>query len=963
MLGGIAAFEWRYATGRLGFAASALGLALLGLVLSVNGPGSGDAVRNGPWAVTYSVGFLTLVSVFAATLLSSPTLLRDVEHQAAEIVYSTSVTKRDYLLGRFAGSFLAVASSLAFGLAGLAAGAVLFRRDPASAAPFDPVPYLWSFAVLALPGTLFVAAFLFAVAALTRSTPATYVAGVFLYVLYWVVALVSGSPIVAGSAPQAAGAAGLAALFDPFGLSAFLEQTRHWTLAERNARNVALTGPFLANRLLVLGLAAFALAVAHRRFTFRLPAGRKARREGNDEAPAPATQMKWLPAAVSPGAFVPLLASATRVELRALVRSRPLGALMLLWVAGLGIELGQSFRSAELGTALVPTTGLLVEGIAQPLGLFGVLFLAYFGTELAWRERAVRVAEVVDATPAPGAVFFLSKLAALSTVLCVVALLAAAVGTALQLASGTREIELLPWIGLLWFGVVPLVLLAVLVLLLQSLAPNRHVGLLVSLVAAAFLHLGALGGPDHPLLRYASTPGISWSDFSGFGPAAVSSAWFTAFWAAVATLLGIVAVGTWRRGTDTRLALRLRSLPGRLRRGGRLAAVGCAGIVLAIGGLAFRETNLLSRYETDASLTAWKAAYERKYEALERLAQPVATDLVATADLFPAQRRLRIRGRSRLTNRTAEEIPVVWLAVKRDVRVTALTLAGAAAAEVDDRFGTYRFPLARPLKPGEALDLAFDLVLARRGPKADGEDHDLVPNGSYVHGMAVLPTVGYRKGYELVDGAERRRAGLPERPEEDPADSDLPADTGRMTFDVTVTTPADQLPVSPGVLVSLTVANGRRTSRFRADRPVTAFFAVASARYAVERVRHGGVDVEVFFHPGHRGNVTGILEAATLALDHCVARYGPYPFPQLRLAEVPSAGLGAAGFALPGVVYLSEDRAFLIDAAARGRIDLLTKRVAHEVAHQWWGHQLSPPPARARRRSSSRSPATPSCAS
>ncbi len=303
-----------------------------------------------------------------------------------------------------------------------------------------------------------------------------------------------------------------------------------------------------------------------------------------------------------------------------------------------------------------------------------------------------------------------------------------------------------------------------------------------------------------------------------------------------------------------------------------------------------------------------------------------------------------MRGRSRLENRSTEEIPAVWLVVRRDVRAKTLTLAGAAPADVDGRFGTHRFALARPMKPGEALDLAFDLVLERRGPKADGEDYDLLPNGSYVHGLAVLPTVGYRRSFELVDEADRRRAGLPERAEEEPAETDFPAAAGRMTFDVAVTTPADQLPVAPGVLVSSNVANGRRTSRFRAETPVTAFFAVASARYAVDRVRHAGVDVEVYSHPRHRRNIAWILEAATRALDYCVARYGPYPFAQLRLAEVPAAGLGGAGFALPGVVYLSEERGFLIDTAARGRIDLLTKRVAHEVAHQWWGHQLSPAP-------------------
>jgi aminopeptidase N len=247
------------------------------------------------------------------------------------------------------------------------------------------------------------------------------------------------------------------------------------------------------------------------------------------------------------------------------------------------------------------------------------------------------------------------------------------------------------------------------------------------------------------------------------------------------------------------------------------------------------------------------------------------------------------------------------------------------------------------MRPGASLDLSFDLALARNGPKGDGEDHDLVANGSYLHGMALVPSFGYRRSRELVDEEERRRQGLPPRGEEE-AELDVPADAGRMTFDVTVVTPADQLAVAPGVLVSSEAAAGRRRVRFRAERPVTAFFSVAAARYAVARTRHGGIDVEVYHHPGHTRNVARVLEAATAALEHCVSRYGPYPLPQLRIAEVPAASLGAGGFALPGVVYLSEDRGFLIDAEAPGRIDLLAKRVAHEVSHQWWGHQLAPAP-------------------
>lgn len=940
-LAGIALFEWRHAVRRPVFAAAALGFAALGALLSLNGPGSGPDLRNGPYAIAYSAGFLGLVSVFAATLLSAPALLRDVEHRSAEIVLATPVSKRDYLFGRFAGSFLAVAAALALGVAGLAAGGLLLRPDPAAAARLDPLHFLEAYAVLALPGALFSAALLIAVAALARSTAATYAAGVTLYVLYWVAAILAGSPIVAGSTPGSEETARLAALLDPFGLSAFLAETRLWTVAERNTRFVPLEGAFLANRLLVLALSAVALAVAFRRFSFRLPPGRQRRGE---EPPGTASlaPAAWCPALVSGPTLLPALASTARVELGALLRSRPLAALMLLFAAALGIELSQEFRAGELGTARLATTGLLAARSLEPLGLFGALLVLFFGAEVASRERAARVSEVVGATPAPAAAFLLGKLTALAAVLAAAALSAVAVGSALQVATGFRRLDLLPWLGFAWFGLVPLFLLAVLVLAVHALVPNRAVGLLVSLAAVLFLHRGALGGPDHLLLRWGAFPDAEWSDFSGFGPALPASAWVAAWWALLAALLVLLAAAAWPRGVETRLLPRLRALPRRLSRGARLGALALVLLAAVVGGFAFHRTNVENLFETSAVNAAWKAGYERAFRPTASLAQPSATDLVATLDLDPDARRARMTGRLLLSNRSGADVPAVFVALRRDVSVAVLALAGRPASAVDPRFAVHRFDLPAPMRPGASLDLSFDLSLARRGPKGDGEDHDLVANGSYLHGMALVPSIGYRRSRELVDEEERRRQGLPPREEE--PELDVPADASRMCFDVTVATPADQLAVAPGVLVSSEVADGRRRTRFRAERPVTAFFSVAAARYAVARARHRGVDVEVYHHPGHSRNVPRVVEAATAALDHCVSRYGPYPLPQLRIAEVPAASLGAGGFALPGVVYLSEDRAFLIDAEAPGRIDLLAKRVAHEVSHQWWGHQLAPAP-------------------
>jgi aminopeptidase N len=99
------------------------------------------------------------------------------------------------------------------------------------------------------------------------------------------------------------------------------------------------------------------------------------------------------------------------------------------------------------------------------------------------------------------------------------------------------------------------------------------------------------------------------------------------------------------------------------------------------------------------------------------------------------------------------------------------------------------------------------------------------------------------------------------------------------------------------------------------------------------------VAIEVDHDPGHATNVARMLDTAAAALDAMQASFGPYPHRQLRIVEVP-ASWPFAGFALPQTILLREDRAFLTDMRDQDRPDLIARRVAHEVAHQWFGYRL-----------------------
>ena len=88
--------------------------------------------------------------------------------------------------------------------------------------------------------------------------------------------------------------------------------------------------------------------------------------------------------------------------------------------------------------------------------------------------------------------------------------------------------------------------------------------------------------------------------------------------------------------------------------------------------------------------------------------------------------------------------------------------------------------------------------------------------------------------------------------------------------------------------------------------------------------------------PAH--NAMAVAEAAAQAIDYYAARFGPFPYSQLDLTQMP--GRESQGW--PGLVFLSsyaflnrDDRENLHMNAAGVLIEQLVP--AHETAHQWWG--------------------------
>jgi aminopeptidase N len=156
--------------------------------------------------------------------------------------------------------------------------------------------------------------------------------------------------------------------------------------------------------------------------------------------------------------------------------------------------------------------------------------------------------------------------------------------------------------------------------------------------------------------------------------------------------------------------------------------------------------------------------------------------------------------------------------------------------------------------------------------------------------------------------------------------------------DITLTTDADQTPIAPGNRVSDTTSNGRRTARFVSPAPILNFFSIQSAKYELATRNHNGIKLKVFYHPGHDWNVSKMLNAMGTALDYYRAHFGPYQFNYARIIEFPGYASFAQAFA--GTMPYSESIGFNANTNDPEKIDFTTYVVAHEMAHQYWAHQV-----------------------
>ena len=425
-----------------------------------------NTYRNAPWVVENFYAVCSLLTLLMTTAFVNSAASRDFAHNTHQILFSTPVRKLDYLAGRFLGSALIAVIPLLGVSVGILAAKYMPWVDAERWGPVVWAAHWKAILVFAVPNTLFIAAVIFAIAVLTRSTVVSFLGSLGLLAGYGI------SRVLTSDMKNQK----LAALIDPFGIDPFLYATKYWTVAEKNTLAIGYSGYMLWNRLIWLGVGALIFAFAYWRFSFAERSPRKKKVKAQESVSI--TSMVIPAAARNFGAGAEWLQfwGTVKIEFRRLVKTTSF--IVITAFALLNCVPALIYSNTEgFGNTFLPVTYRLLEVIAGTLYLFLIAMITYFAGVLAWEERDSGTDEVHDALPNPEWPTYLAKLTALMSSIVIILAVVMCAALLVQFFHGYHRYQIGLYVANLFgMDLLGFVFLAILAFFIHVISPNKYVG-------------------------------------------------------------------------------------------------------------------------------------------------------------------------------------------------------------------------------------------------------------------------------------------------------------------------------------------------------------------------------------------------------------------------------------------------------------------------------------------------------
>lgn len=935
-------------------------LLLFGLFLSIggNGPVSEKVFVNSPVAIARIMSLVSIFGIMLSSAIMGVPVYRDIEHKTENYFFSFPVTEKGYLLGRFLGSMFVlflVSLGLHLGLIiGFEIGPFAGYVEPDRFTDLNLWYYFQPTLIIYWTNFFFAGCIFFALVSLTKKVMLAYAGGAILFITY----------LVTLTLTQDIENKDLVSLIDPFGFGTYNNITQYWTPEEQNSLTVPFSGMLVWNRLIWVGLGLLAFFYTLFRFDFIKFLNKnytsKKKNDNLDESKASAalTKIPSVSKIFSKSLNIKLLFSLAVMEFKNIIRDNFFKAILIAGVLFLFFDAWFGFPI--YGTPSLPLTLYMLEVKDFTYIILIFILIVFMTGEVLHRERNVNYDQIFGSLPLPNRIVYGSKFLALVMVSFILVNMVLVSGVINQIIKGYFNFEFDKYFTDLYLIEFPkYITFIMLAFFVHSLVTKKFMGHVIAIAIWVLLFgLSSLADVNNNLYLYSYAPGYTVSDMNGFGHFGEALLWFRTYWLACGGILTVIGYLFWKRGTDSGRKARWQLAKERL----NVRTVSTIVILLAvfIGSGAFinYNTKTLNNYRSVEAGTIGSADYEKKLGKYDKIAQPKVIDVKVFADLVPEERSATIKTTYVMVNKTDEVIDSLHLSwgpeglLKKEVKLFTLDGKSPKLGKRFDDFGYEIYAFDNPLQPKDTIVLELEVAASYKGFPNEGSGSTIVYNGTFLNNN-FFPSFGYSSQGELTSDQDRKKYNLPIKDYQAPVQTDpwglsnllFNDDADYITFEGTVSTAPNQIAIMPGQLQKEWEENGRKYYHYKMTGELDFFYNISSAEYDVYREVWTGksgekVNIEIFHHPSHTYNLDRFVKGVKHSMDYFSENYGPYQYKQMRILEFPRYSTFAQSF--PNTVPFAESFGWVGDFSDPNDLDYVYTVTAHEVAHQWWGHQITP---------------------
>ncbi|MFP2996318.1 M1 family aminopeptidase [Spongiivirga sp. MCCC 1A20706] len=908
-----------------------------GIFDSVTATTGSANIVNSPIGIMGALNGLATLIIFLFPSIIGVAIYRDYKSEMHTILYSYPFTKANYLFAKFfSGVFIVSLVVLCIAL-GIFVGYRLPGTNPDIVTSFNFQSYATAFGVYALPNILLFGAIIFGVVTFTRNIAAGFIVAVI---------IVFGRDLLDGLISNPDNRY-MGALLDPFGFSASEYYTRYWTVAEKNELQLPIKEVILYNRLIWLSVAALIFGLVFKVFSFSQNAISFSFRKQKGERITKSnfggiTRIK-LPKVIKDYSFLQNLKTTWRLsntDFKYIIKSWPF--ICIVFIGLIFIVINISEVGNLFGTKTLPMTWkMLDKGDAFYLSIIICTFL-YSGM-LVHRGKIARVNHLVDASPVPNWTLFGSKFLALLKMQLLLLTVIMVSGLIYQISQGFDTFEIWHYMFELYvLNFIVFIIWAFLAMFVQTLVGNPYLGLFILLVIVIGLPFLSLAGIEQAIFKYNQGGGFSYTDMTKYGSLSRFLI-YRSYWTLCGLTLLVLTTLFWVRGLPHSFKERLYIAKSRFR-GLTIAAFVLFFVgFLSMGFRIYYENNIENERTSSKEQELQRVEWEKKYKKYQGVPQPRIVSVNADMNIYPKSRDFKASATYIMVNKTNQAIDSILLNHNSYPSTFTFNRENTLVSE-DTLYNFDIYRLKQPLLPGDTLGL--DITVENEPNTALRRNSPVVENGTFINNFAIFPTLGYSDGNELRDNKTRKKYDLP--PNElkpHPSDSTalantyIRSDSDWIDFETTVSTSEDQIAIAPGYLQKEWVEDGRRYFHYKMDSKILNFFAYNSARYKVVRDKWKDVNLEIYHHEWHDYNIERFMEGLKASLEYNTENFSPYQHKQLRIVEFPS---GSFAQSFPNTIPYAGDAGFIadVDDTDEGGVDYPFAITVHEVAHQWWAHQV-----------------------